>query len=431
MAPLILLGACSGWFGESENEPLPGKRINILSYEQKLAPDPELKENRIVLPEPSPTPDWPQAGGYANHSMQHIAVGQSLRRVWKADAGAAASDEERFNSSPVIGGGRIFTLDVETQVSAFDATTGKVMWRAELTPDYEDDGHIPGGLAYVNGWLFVTTGFADVIALNAVTGQVIWRRRVGGPIRSAPTVRGGRLFVITVDNTLLALDAYDGSTLWTHSGNTEVASILGGASPAVDQGVVIAPFSSGELVALNVGSGRVLWTESLAASAFRSGEISTLSHIRGRPVIDRGRVFALNQGGRMVSVELRSGQRVWTRKVGGLESPWVAGDYIFVLTRDSEVVAMSRDDGRIHWVQPLPRFENPEDREDPITWTGPVLASNRLIVAGTQGQVLSISPYSGQILGREELDGGVSVPPVIANGTLYFLTDDAELIAYR
>ena len=206
--------------------------------------------------------------------------------------------------------------------------------------------------------------------------------------------------------------------------------MLGGASPAVDNGIVVVPYTSGQLVALRVENGRILWEESLAAVR-RTDVISTLADIRGRPIIDRGRVIAMSHGGQIVAIDLRSGKRVWDRDIGGLESPWVAGDYVFALTNEAEVVCISRNDGRIRWVRGLPRYEDPEDREDPIIWTGPILASDRLIVAGSSGEALAISPYNGKILGVVEMPDGVSVPPVVANGSVYFLADDAELVAYQ
>ena len=98
---------------------------------------------------------------------------------------------------------------------------------------------------------------------------------------------------------------------------------------------------------------------------------------------------------------------------------------------ESEIVCISRADGRIHWVRGLPRFEDPEDQEDPITWTGPLLTSDRLVVAGSNGEALAVSPYSGRVLGVEEMPDGVTVAPVVAGGSVYFLADDAELVAYR
>ena len=248
--------------------------------------------------------------------------------------------------------------------------------------------------------------------------------------QAPPTARGGRLFAVTITNKLYALDASNGSTLWTHSGITETASLLGGGSPAVDAGVVVVPYSSGELVALKVETGRVLWTESLARLR-RTDVVSSLAHIRGRPVIDRGRVFAMGHGDQMVAIDLRSGQRIWEKEIGGLQSLWVAGNYLFTLTNNAELVSLARDDGRIFWVTQLPRFEDEEDRRDFIVWTGPLLASDRLIVAGSEGTVLAVSPYSGDIMGKAEMPDRIIVDPIIADRSIYFLADNATLVAYR
>jgi outer membrane protein assembly factor BamB len=316
----------------------------------------------------------------------------------------------------------VFTVDAETLVSAFNAQTGKRIWSVNPTPDNEDDGHISGGLGFEGGRVFVTTGFAEVIALDAKSGKILWRRSLDGPMRAAPTARGGRVFVITLDNKLYALNAQTGETLWTYTGTPEVATLLGEASPAVDNGVVVAPFSSGDLVALRVESGRVLWTDSLT-SVRRTDTISALSQIRGRPIIDRGRVYAIGHSDTMVAVDLRNGRRIWDKAIGGIESPWIAGDW--------DLLCLSRNTGRVFWVRSLPRYQDEEAKKDPIIWTGPILASDRLIVAGSQGEALAVSPYTGKILGRQELPDGVSVAPIVANETVYVLTNDAELVALK
>jgi outer membrane protein assembly factor BamB len=249
-------------------------------------------------------------------------------------------------------------------------------------------------------------------------------------MRAAPTVRDGRVFVVTIANELFALNAADGKTLWLHAGLSEVAGLVGGASPAVDGGIVVAPFSSGEVVALRVENGRVVWTDTLTALR-RTDPVTSLAHVRGRPVIDRGRVFVVGNAGRTVAIDLRTGNRLWEQAIGGVHGPWVAGDFVFVLSNNSELVCLSRRDGRIRWIRALQRFEDEEDRRDPIRWAGPVLAGDRLLVTGTNGQMWSVSPYTGELLGWIEVPGPVLISPAVANQTVYVLTDDAELIALR
>jgi outer membrane protein assembly factor BamB len=424
----LVLGGCN--YLKPNQAPLTGDRISVLQHDRSLSADAEVAGQEVVLPAPSPNLAWPQSGGYANHAMHHIQVNENLKKIWSINIGAGNSSEERLSGEPVVANKTLYTVDTQTNINAYDVKTGKQKWHVELAPEDDDDGHINGGLAVDGGKLFITTGFAHVIALSATTGKEIWRKSLDAPMRAAPTVRGGRVFVVTLNNKTFALNAETGDELWTHSGLLESASILGAASPAVDRGIVVVPYSSGQLVALRAESGRLLWEESLSAA--RSTElILTLADIRGRPVIDRNQVIAMSHGGQMVSIDLRTGRRIWSRDIGGLESPWVAGNYIYAITNQAEIICISRDNGRAYWVQALPRFEDPENLEGLIVWTGPILASDRLIIAGSNGEAMSISPYSGKILGVLEMPDRVSIPPIIANGSVFFLSDDAQLVAYQ
>ncbi len=430
LAIALAVSACS-IFEDEEEERLPGTRISVLLHERSINADPELADQTFLLPAPVVNRDWPQAGGYPNHAMHHLALSDTPTRIWSTNIGAGADDEQRFVSTPVVAAGNLFALDTDNELSAYDTETGKRRWSRDLSNERDgDDEHIPGGIAHYRGRLFVTTGFGDVVAVDATSGEEIWRVSVQSPIRSAPTVRGGRVFVVTLDSRVIALDGATGEQIWRHEGIVEVASLLGGASPAIEGNLVIAPYPSGELVALDLESGRMIWTDSLSAIR-RTDTVSTLSQIRGHPVVDRGLVLAISHGGLMTATDLLSGQRIWEREIGGIGQPWVAGDIVYVLTNDSEVVALRRETGQIYWVIGLPLYEDPEDKEDPIVWSGPVLAGNRLIVTGSHGEAWAVSPYSGNILGKIELPDGVAVPPIVAAGTVYFLANNADIVAYR
>ena len=429
LAAIVLTG-CDNYFGQNKAPSLSGKRISILIQQRSIEPDSSAAGHKIVLPAPTPNNDWPQAGGYANHAMHHMRIGKALQERWSISVGRGTNDEERLMAQPIVAGNTLFSMDSETIVSAYNLKDGAEIWSVELTPKEEDDDHVNGGLAYENGKVFATTGFGQVVAVAAKTGKVLWRRNVGAPVRSAPTARGNRVFAIAVTNKLFALNGETGAVLWSHSGIEEAINLLGGSSPAVDSGVVVAPYSSGELFALKVENGQELWADSLAGTR-RGATSSALGTIRGRPIIDRGIVFAISNSGQFAAINLRTGRRIWERPVGGIESPWIAGDYLFVISNNTDLLALGRLNGRIYWVTALPEWEDPEDREGKITWTGPILASDRLIVAGSSGEALSVSPYSGKVLGKVEMLDSVSISPIVIQDFLLFLSDDAELVAYR
>jgi outer membrane protein assembly factor BamB len=428
-ALLLALGpAGCDWFRDKK-QPLPGERISVLGVGGGVEPDSKLAATTVTLPPPAVNRDWPEPGGNPAHAMNHPALPERLTPAWDTSIGDGSSRYTRVMSQPVIAGGRVFAMDGGVQVSAIDAASGKRIWRVDLKPGDLRGNAFGGGPALWNDRLYVATGYAEVLALDPADGKVIWRKNVPAPVHSPPTVADGRIFAVTVDNELNALSTEDGRRLWSHNGIPETAGLLGGASPAVEGEVVIAPYSSGELFALRVENGRAVWSDSLAATR-SANAVAGLADIRGRPVIDRAKVFAVSHSGRMAAIDLRTGDRVWEQQIGSSHSPWVVGDYVFVLANDNQLVCLTRSEGKVRWASQLRRYENEKAKSDPIVWAGPVLGGNRLIVLSSLGEAVFVSPYTGELVGQQTMAAGY-FGPVIADNALYLLSDDANLSAYR
>ncbi|MBS28520.1 MAG: pyrrolo-quinoline quinone [Alphaproteobacteria bacterium] len=431
-AAMLALTACDSldFLGGDDDSPLPGERISVLSVQDRIAPSARVADLDVRLPRPQVNIDWPQQGGFANHAMHHLALSDDPREAWSNDIGSGSDDDAPILSGPVIANGLVYSMDSDAVVTARRSDDGRTVWESNIEPPEEDDGNWGGGVAYDLGRIYAGTGFAQVVALDAETGVELWRTRVSGPIRSAPTAFGGKVYAVTKDNQLFAIDVETGVVDWTHTGIEEAAGLIGSASPAVDGDIVVVPYSSGEIFALRVENGRQLWSDNLAAIR-RADAVSALADIRGRPVVDRGRVYAISHSGRMVAIDLSSGRRVWETEVGGVNQPWIAGNFLFVVSTEGDVVSLVAENGLVRWVTPLGRYEDPEDRKGLISWSGPVLASDRLIVTGSHGVAVALSPYTGDVIGEIEMPGDVSVAPALADETLYFQTDGARLIAYR
>jgi outer membrane protein assembly factor BamB len=429
-ALLLALGpAACDWFKEKK-QPLPGERISVLGIGGEVEPDPKLAATPVTLPPPVVNPDWPQPGGNPAHAMNHPALPDKLERAWETGIGEGSSRYTRVMSQPIIAGGRIFAMDGGAQVSALDVASGKSIWQVDLKPEDQRGSAFGGGPSFWKDRLYVATGYAEVVALDPADGKVIWRKNVTSPVHAPPTVADGRIFAVTVDNELDVLAVEDGRRLWSHNGIPETAGLLGDASPAVEGEIVIAPYSSGELFALRVENGRAVWSDTLAASRSVNA-VAALADIRGRPVIDRGKVFAVSHSGRMAAIDLRRGERVWEQEIASSHSPWVVGDYVFVLANDNEVVCLTHDDGKVRWVRELRRYQDEKAKSDPIFWAGPVLGGNRLIALSSLGEAVSVSPLTGEVVNQQTMSAGGYLGPIIADNALYMLSDDATLSAYR
>ena len=443
----LLLPACSTLdsinpFTDKKPPRLEGERKPVLVGEELVKPDAALAARPVALPTPSTNKEWPQAGGYPDHAMHHLTLAPRPQRAWQANIGGGTGGSSfwrtfglatprRLIAQPIVADGKLFALNSYGEVVAISAATGSTLWRTNVMPKDEDQGDVGGGVGYANGVLYVATGGAEVLALNPGDGAIVWRAPIDAPARGAPTISAGRIYVVTTENELVALDPQKkGERLWNFAGVAEPTGILGAANPAVEGNIVVTPQSSGEVVALRVENGRQLWTERLAA-ARQINPITNIADITGRPVVDRGVVIAVSNAGRLAALDIRTGRRIWDVDIGGIQTPWLAGDWVYALSNEGQLVCIERASGHIKWSVQLNNFATERQRRDPIVWTGPVLASDRLIVAGSHGEALSLSPYTGQVLGRIVIGERVLISPILAENTIYFLDDTGRVLALR
>lgn len=423
----LLLMGCSN----TDKETITGNRETVLLNTVDVRPDPAAANQKIHLETAVHNLSWPTLSGNPRHAMFPSELGNSLTEAWTSSASSFFGDGGRILNGPIVADEKVFTINGAGVITALSLIDGDRVWQRDVTADDKETQPFGGGLAFDDGVVFATTSSAEIVALKGSDGSVLWRAHLAAPVRAAPTVKDNRVYVVTINNQLEVFDAKDGSLVWTHSGILESAGLLGGAGPAVHDGIVVVPYSSGEVFALRAENGYPLWSESLVTPG-RLDPLSSLSHIRARPVIDRGYVFLIGHSGQMVAIDVRSGQTVWRLPVGGVRSPALSGDALYVLTQDNQLLCILARTGQIVWIKNLPVFKNPEKSDGRLYWAGPILASgDRLILSGSNGKTVIISAITGEIVSELSLPSSSSISPIIADKTLITMTDNGRLVAFR
>lgn len=425
------LAACGAIGSDDPNyTPTVGNRTPILGVASENRVDPALQGVAVVIPPALSNSEWSQPGMNASKSVGNLGLSAHPDVVWKQNI-EGTNKRSRLAATPVIAEGRLFVADTDGVVHAYDAASGQAIWTHKVEASKDASNAIfGGGVAVQDGVVYATNGSGDVEAIDAATGKSVWKVRPAGPLRGAPTLANNNVYVMTQDNQIYALAQANGTVRWTQAASLGQASIYGVAAPAAAQATVIAGYSTGELTAYRFENGTNLWSDALSRTSI-STAVSTLTDIDANPVIDRGRVYAVGKGGRMASYELVTGQRIWELNVGGIATPAIAGEWLFVLTDDDKLFAIARNSGRIRWISQLPPYADMDDMEDPISWTGPLIANNQLIVVSTEGHLLGAELQEGALEVLYNFNTEVSLPPVIANDMLYILTDNGELFAMR
>ena len=213
-----------------------------------------------------------------------------------------------------------------------------------------------------NGRIYATNGLGYVAALDERTGGIVWQVRPGGPLRGAPTVADGALYVMSQDNQIYSLNdrrRHDQLVAGRGARNRRRVRIgLAGRRRRARSSPASRRASSTPTATKTAG--RCGRTRSSAPASRTS--VSSLSDIDADPVIDSGQVFAVGQGGRMVALELTTGQRLWELNIAGISTPWVAGDWMFVVTDDAKLICVARANGKVRWINQLPALREGEER---------------------------------------------------------------------
>lgn len=413
---------------------LPGKRIPLGQDSPQVASGLTQADAPVVLPPQNASDSWTQPGGRPDNAPGNLAIGTDLKQAWSVSAGTGSSNKGRLISVPVVADGRVFTLDADGQVSAFSINGGSALWTAALTVDGKPKSFgfssligggdsskgagFGGGLAIDGGRLFATSGYGIVAALDPASGQRLWEKNLGAPIRTSPTAAGDRLFVISTQGNLHCFNGADGTEMWELHSLAETAMLLNNSSPAVDGDIVVAPFSTGEVTAVRVSDGKTLWSENLTRTKLSTG-FSTLTDA-ARPAIADGVVYAIGNAGKLIATNLRTGERIWSAAIAGIQTPWVAGGTLYVVDTSGQLFALSRQDGKAQWVVQMPQAK---------TWSGPIMAGGYLWLVSDKGVMAAIDATSGKAITSLQLGSPVFIAPVVAAGRMFVMTDQAKLIA--
>ena len=439
----IALAACS-----EQEEILPGKRIDVrvpLSESTEFVSGPEIdtvidlqfeadlhRLRPLALPNEANYNEWTHINGTTGRRLEHLALSDQLSRAWSESIGKGNSRKQRLVASPVFAAGLVYAMDSEARVTAH-SREGELIWSRSLIPDGESAADASsGGLAFGNGILFATTGFGELHALNATSGESYWIQKFEAPATLAPAVSGGLVYVVTQDSRGWAVDFANGRLRWRWQSAEADASISSGAAPVVAGDLVILPYPSGTIQAIDPRTGLVAWSTKVGGARGASAR-SSLTAVSGGPVVSGNTVYAANQAGRMSAVDVRTGQAKWTVKEGSYSPVWPVADSVYLVSDAAELVRLDASSGERIWAVPLPAFKNARITRRKAVYAnyGPVLAGGRLIVASGDGEIRQYDPVSGGLLGSVPVAGGAASSPIVVNGVLYVISQQGNLVAYR
>ncbi len=339
----------------------------------------------------------------------------TVQTAWSTRVGSG-SDSEYFKLSPSVANGKVFAADRRGRVSAYDADSGRSLWSVETKAP------ISGGPGSGEGLVLLGTSDGEVLALAEANGALLWRARVSSEVLSAPRAAQGVVVVRTVDGKLFGLNGQDGKRQWTHDSSVPALTLRSTGAPVIAGDKVLGGFASGRLVALSISDGKVLWETAIAEPHGRS-ELERLVDISAEPqVVDRT-VYVTSFQGRVAALDLESGRLVWTRDMSSYAGLTVDDHAVYVTDAKGQVFSLDRRDGRALWKQ---------DKLRARAVTAPAVYNDYVVVGDFEGYLHWMARDDGHFVARTRVDDdGIIAPPVAADDTLYVSGRGGTVAALR
>jgi len=346
--------------------------------------------------------------------LQKITEQVKLKSRWSRGVGDGQG-EGLYKINPILAGDSIYVASAEGRVASVDPESGRLRWKTDL------DLALSGGVGHYGDSIFVGASEGLVMRLSADSGAEIWRATVSGEVLSAPQGDGRYVIAQTYDGKLMGFDYETGETRWTYTSDVPVLTLRGTGTPMILGDNAIAGFADGKVVAVNLRSGNVAWEARVAIPQGRS-EIERIVDIDGSMALQGSELYVASYQRRLAAIDTRSGRRLWQRNVSSVSGVGVGFGNVYVADDDGTVSAFLRNGQGVRW-------QNIELGFRELSRPTPV--NSYVAVVDFEGYLHLLSQVDGEIVGRTKVDSSGARADMIARGNrLFVYANDGALKAY-
>lgn len=341
--------------------------------------------------------------------------------LWSQNAGKGPG-KEYLKFQPVLVDNVIYTASINGLVTAFDKSSGKVIWQmSTLLP-------LVSGPGVGDGIIALASRKGNIWTINAQNGKPLWQTTMDGEVLAAPAVGHGKVIVKSTDGYVRAFDSRNGALLWSYMQDEPQLILHAASSPLIDSQFdsqkLIIGFANGDLVKLNASDGQLLWQQGIAEpdGAFA---IDRMVDIDADPIIYGHHIFAATYQGNLASLDWQSGAVLWSYALSSYTGMATDGQSIYVSDARSFVWGFNAKNGAMLWILKKLYARGV---------TTPVILNQYVIVGDREGFLHWISTTTGQIAGRIAVGAPVYAAPIVdpisSNRMVYILTSKGRLNAY-
>jgi outer membrane protein assembly factor BamB len=336
-------------------------------------------------------------------------------KVWSTKVGSGMDDARR-QIRPVYSDGTIYSADYKGAIAAIDAASGRKNWEVKTKLPFS------GGPGVSNNLLFMGTENGEVFAFDTTSGSQLWSATVTSEVLAKPVVDDGIVVVRCIDGRIFGLDIDTGRRIWVYDHSVPLLTLRGNSVPLLRAGVVFIGYDGGQVVALKLEDGTLMWEQTLVTVEGRT-ELDRLSDIDGQLVFVAADLLVSSYKSRLASLTSDSGRLLWFKDVASATGVSVDRVNLALSDKSGNVWMLDRRNGAEFW------------KQDQLTNRGltrPVFYGSFVVVGDYKGYLHWFSVEDGTLAARDKVGGdGFTGPPLVVGNTLFVMTQKGEIAAYR
>ncbi|MDK9736178.1 outer membrane protein assembly factor BamB [Vibrio sp. D404a] len=311
---------------------------------------------------------------------------------------------------------KVFVASRDGMLKALDPETGKEIWKTDLEKDVI--ARISGGLTAGYGKVFLGSENGEMIAVDEETGEELWRVSVNGEVLAAPATENNMVLVHTSRGMMVALDQATGEEKWTISTEVPSLTLRGDSAPVTVSGGVFWGTANGRLAAAIVDRGQLIWQQPVGTPKGAT-EIDRLVDVDSSPVVLGGTLYTVGVNGQLIAIDLRSGKPVWKRNYSSAIDLASDGSRLFVVTDNDHLAAVDARSGTEIWSTSL--LEN-------RLLTAPAIINGYVVVGDTEGYLHWLDRATGDFVAQQLVDdSGFAVAPIELSGGYLVVTRNGDV----
>ncbi|MGI9301644.1 MAG: outer membrane protein assembly factor BamB [Gammaproteobacteria bacterium] len=344
--------------------------------------------------------------------LSNISTAIEINELWRSSAGGGI-EEQYVRLNPVVNRDIVYVTDVGGEVTALGAEDGERLWRANT------DTRAAGGFNGGDRVIALGTVDGELVGLASADGAELWRTGLSSEVTAVSRTELGVLAVRTLDSRVYGLDEESGAVLWQWASKSPTLTLRGSGAPIVSDGRFVAGMDNGKLVALSAPDGRVLW-ETAIASPRGASELERMVDIDGQVKEQDGLVYVVSFQGNIAAVTLAEGRVLWSRELSSYTGLDVEIGKVYSTDEDSNVWAFDASNGASLWKQEKLKYRD---------ITSPAVVGDYVIVGDSQGYVHWLSKFDGHLVARRRVDGsGILSSPQVMNDRVYVLGNSGRIV---